>query len=128
MTERTPEMPSSFKNFMPTKILNQTPNPRTVRACDFSWFNTRGNTIIKTDYNKCQGNIDTHMYPWGILPEPKNTPFNLKEWGNNCQSNGKCDLFTRFDMYGLNSKCKEISRCSSKNTNSNMYSGYMNPN
>jgi hypothetical protein len=108
MTERSPAMPCPL-NIGGNNSLNVKPNPRTVRASDMTWFNTRGNKIIKTDYNTCNGNIDTHMFPWGILPEHTNIPFNLKAWGDN-SNNGKCDLFKRFDMYGLSSTC--TNKCS----------------
>lgn len=96
MTERSPAVPFQLDMYQNNIYTN--PNPRTVRGSDMTWFNTRGNNIIKTDYNSEK--IESHMYPWGEIPEPKHTPFNLQGWGKN----GKCDLFTRFDLYGVKTK------------------------
>ena len=110
MTERSPAIPLSL-NIEKNNKYNINPNPRTVRGSDITWFNTSGNKIIKTEYNKCTGNINSHMYPWGVPSDPKNIPFNLKNWeNNNNNNNSKCDLFTRFDMYGLAPTC--INKCS----------------
>ena len=78
MTERAPLMPESFQS-VPANP-NVMPNPRTVRATDMTWFNTSGSNIIKTDYNKCTGNITKHQYPWGRMTDLKNIPFNLRPW------------------------------------------------
>ena len=119
MTERSPAIPCPL-NIGGDNSSNVKLNPRTVRASDMTWFNTSGNQIIKTDYNTCNGNINTHMYPWGILPEPKNIPYNLRAWGDNSNNNGKCDLFKRFDMYGLSSTC--VNKCNRAG------GSYVNPN
>jgi len=109
MTERVPIMPASFSSTTGTSNLQ--PNPRTVRATDMTWFNTCGSKIIKTDYNKCTGDIRTHQFPWGRMDDIKNVPFNLEPWGGQ----GKCDLFQRFDLYGVSSKCRcELNRCGCK--------------
>ena len=127
MTERVPSMPSPFLKL--TKNINIAPNPRTVRASDMTWFNTCGSKIIKTDYNTCSGDIDNHMYPWGIMASPRNVPFNLKPWGGQ----GKCDMFQRFDLYGVSSKCGcELNKCGCSDPRKNIcpLSGgaYVNPN
>lgn len=127
MTERVPLMPSSFQKLSNNKEV--LPNPRTVRATDMTWFNTSGNNIIKTDYNKCTGEITKHQYPWGNMTELNNIPFNLRPWGGE----GQCNLFQRFDLYGLSSKCKcELNRCGCNDPKKNrcpLYGGsYENPN
>lgn len=113
MTERSPSMPAPFQGTPPDKSIE--PNPRTVRGGDMSWFNTRGDKIIKTNYNTCTGNLSTHMYPWGVVVDPQNIPFNLKPWGGQ----GQCNMFQRFELYGASSKCQN--RCGSSG-------GYVNPN
>lgn len=127
MTERAPLMPASFQ--CNKKNPDVMPNPRTVRATDMTWFNTCGSKIIKTDYNKCTGNITTHQYPWGKMNDIKNIPFNLRPWGGK----GQCNLFQRFDMYGLASKCGcELNRCGCSDPRKErcpLYGGsYVNPN
>ena len=127
MTERAPMMPAPFQSTPSSG--NVMPNPRTVRATDMTWFNTSGANIIKTDYNKCTGNIESHQFPWGKLDDPKNTPFNLRPWGGK----GQCDLFQRFDLYGVSSKCScELNRCGCSDPNKNrcpLFGGsYVNPN
>lgn len=114
MTERTPFIPEPLD--MGTNNQNRNnqkvkPNPRTVRATDFTWFNTCGSNIIKTDYNKCTGDIKKHQFPWGQIEESQNVPFNLEPWGEK-KNSGKCDMFSRFDLYGLSSKCScNFNRC-----------------
>lgn len=127
MTERSPLMPASFQSS--PENLNIMPNPRTVRATDMTWFNTCGSNIIKTDYNKCTGDIKKHQYPWGKITDIKNIPFNLRPWGGQ----GQCSLFQRFDLYGLASKCScELNRCGCNDPIKNrcpLYGGsYVNPN
>ena len=126
MTSRIPNMPSPFTGVSSNNKVH--PNPRTVRASDFTWFNTCGANIIKTDYNTCSGSIKTHMFPWGILPQAKNTPFNLTGG-----KPGQCDLFKRFDLYGVSDKCdKQLNRCKKtylKDEGCSLFSGsYINPN
>ena len=72
MTTQVPDMPAPFHCIDSRPV---EPNPRTVRGTDFTWFNTCGANIIKTDYNTCSGDIKKHMNPWGILTQPKNIPF-----------------------------------------------------
>ena len=137
MTERIPEIPYTLENVnqnvnknLEQHLNKQNPNPRTVRATDMTWFNTSGTQLIKTDYNKCSNKIESHMYPWGILSEPRHNPFNLQEWGTNNPDNQKCNLFTRFDLYGLHTRSDTgLNRCGYSNAefpynNSN----YVNPN
>ena len=105
MTERSPSMPAPFQG---TNYGNSTePNPRTVRGCDMTWFNTRGDKIIKSNYSNCSGNLETHMYPWGVVANPQNVPFNLKS----LDGKGECNMLQRFDL-----------------SNSNVKKGYKNPN
>ena len=48
MSVQTPNMPAPFIQVAPN---NTTPNPRTVRGSDLTWFNTSGASIIKSDFN-----------------------------------------------------------------------------
>jgi len=126
MTTRTPNMPSPFMGIPSNTQIR--PNPRTVRASDFTWFNTCGANIIKTNYNTCSGSIKTHMFPWGIIPPTRNIPFNLKGG-----KPGQCDLFKRFDLYGVTHKCDhQLNRCKRtypKDQKCHLFSGtYRNPN
>ena len=84
MSFQVPNMPAPFLSCK-SKI---TPNPRTTRGGDLTWFNTSGSTIIKSDYNTCTFQESNHLYPWGYVTEPVNRPFDLQ--GNNC------NLFHRF--------------------------------
>ena len=127
MTERVPLMPSSFQKLSNDKEV--LPNPRTVRATDMTWFNTSGNNIIKTDYNKCTGDIKKHQYPWGNMTKLNNIHFNLRPWGGE----GQCNLFQNFNMSKLSSKCNcELNRCGCNDPKKNrcpLYGGtYENPN
>lgn len=131
MTARVPDMPAPFTTINPRNIVK--PNPRTVRASDFTWYNTSGINIIKTDYNTCSNEISQNMYPWGLTSEPHNKPFNLEPWGGQSQGNGQCNLFQRFDLYGLASKCScELNRCGCSDPRKSrcaLYGGnYVNPN
>ena len=112
MTERLPSMPAYFNNIKSNKKIQ--PNPRTVRGGDMTWFNTCGSKIIKTNYNTCSGDIKNHMFPWGIMTDKINTPFQLEHVGNK----GNCDMFQRFDLYGLN---PELNRCNTGPRNSISY-------
>ena len=113
MTQRVPSMPASFEGTPPDNLIE--PNPRTIRGSDMSWFNTRGDKIIKTNYNTYNGNLSTHMYPWGVVVDPKNIPFNLKPWGGE----GQCNMFQQFELYDSSSKYQN--RCDTSNK-------YVNPN
>jgi len=131
MTERAPMMPAPFHGIPSSAAV--LPNPRTVRATDMTWFNTCGEKIIKTDYNKCTGDIRSHEYPWGRTADPRNVPFNLRPWGGNTVGSGQCSLFQRFNTYGLASKCGcALNRCGCSDPRRDrcpLYGGsYVNPN
>lgn len=79
-------MYAPVQNF-PTKILD---NPRTIRATDFTWFNTRGGEIIQSDYNKCNQMVTrqsvsyvpskpSHTVPYNCLPRYLWYPNSFKE-------------------------------------------------
>ena len=99
MTERTPDMPAPFDGS--NQKTSVKPNPRTVRGSDLTWFNTSGANIIRTNYDTCTGDISKIRYPWGLTREPHNRSFNLEPW----DGQGYCNLFQRFDLYGLTSRC-----------------------
>ena len=99
MTERSPMMPAPFNSNQNKHIQNAQnvlPNPRTVRASDMTWFNTSGANIIKTDYNKCTGDIKKHQFPWGKTTDMQNAPFNLQAWGGQTQGQGQCHIGSQF--------------------------------
>lgn len=101
MTERVPLMPSPFK-YIPCKK-KVLPDPRTVRACDLTWFNTCGDNLVYSNYNTCDSKKVKTLYPFGRLNDPIQKPFNLI--GNN-----SCDLFKNFRFKNkgcdkLNSNC-----------------------
>jgi hypothetical protein len=101
MTYQAPLQPAPFRALHPQQVAM--PNPRTVRAEDLSWFNTRGGEIIQTNYNTCTGQMNAQRYPWNRAPCPKNFPF----W--------TCPI-PRFDLYGLAGTCPcELNRCGCSN-------------
>ena len=89
MSERLPEEPGLFKS----NVSSSNINPRTTRGSDFTWFNTSGTNIIKTDYNNCTGDIKKHEFPWGIPSTIQNKPFQLQSFG---EKDNTCNLFTKF--------------------------------
>ena len=107
MTERLPEYTSQFKNdFDSLKVSD----PRTTRGCDFTWFNTSGENIIKTNYNNCNGSIDKHNYPWGKTKNISHTSFQLL---NNKNKKG-CDFLQSLSLPStipVNYKCV-VQNCS----------------
>jgi hypothetical protein len=97
MTSQIPAQPAPFAPIHPLKVT--TPNPRTVRAQDLTWFNTRAGEIIRTNYDTCTGQMSGNKSPWNRPPVPPNQPF----W--------TCP-YPRFDMYGLAATCPcELNRC-----------------
>lgn len=96
MTSQVPYEPAPFS---PVSERNNQPDPRTVRATDLTWYNTRGGNIVTTSFNKCNGKTTSSTMPWNRPPVPENQPF----W--------TCP-FPRFDLYGLAKDCPcELNRC-----------------
>lgn len=129
MTERVPDMPAPF--YGSNQRTNVRPNPRTVRGCDLTWFNTSGPSIVQTNYNTCNGNMLQVRKPWGLPREPKNIPFNLEPWGGKGGCKEGCNLFQRFNLYGITSQC-DVGRCGCSNPRTDrcpLFGGaYVNPN
>jgi hypothetical protein len=118
MTSQAPDQPAPFAPLKANKV--QLPNPRTVRAQDLTWYNTRAGNIIKTSYNKCNGKVENHYSPWNRPPVPPNDVI----W--------PCDV-PLFDLYGVGNECPcELNRCRPSNCNQKrcpIYGGsYVNPN
>lgn len=119
MTSQVPSQPAPFAPLKPSQVV--LPNPRTVRAQDLTWFNTRAGEIIKTDYNSCNRTIGNSISSWNRPPVPPNQPF----W--------TCP-YPRFDLYGLASTCPcELNRCKCskchQKTRCALYGGsYVDPN
>lgn len=119
MTSQAPQQPAPFAPLHPSAVGK--PNPRTVRAQDLTWYNSRAGNIVKTSYNKCSGKIISDNYPWNRPPVPKNQPF----W--------TCPI-PRFDLYGLAPTCPcELNRCKCSSCRQKhrcaLYGGsYTNPN
>jgi hypothetical protein len=119
MTSQIPSQPSPFSPLQPSKVV--LPNPRTVRAQDLTWFNTRGGEIFKTTYNKCTGKISTSNSPWGRPPVPPHQPF----W--------TCP-YPHFDLYGVAETCPCLlnrggcSKCYQRERCALFGGSYVNPN
>lgn len=97
MTSQIPAQPAPFAPL--PGAWNVMPNPRTVRAQDITWFNTRGGQIIKTSYNKCNSQMSTQAQNWNRPVVLQNRPF----WTQPVPT---------FDLYGLSSSCEqELNRC-----------------
>tara|TARA_Y100001958_G_C20994074_1_gene380489 strand:+ start:78 stop:434 length:357 start_codon:yes stop_codon:yes gene_type:complete len=88
--ERTPAMPGLFVTTEKTKY--SSPNPRTVRASDLTWFNSRGTNIIRSTYDTCTSNLDRKNYKWGALSRSKHRNVSLHPSGGK----GQCNLFHSF--------------------------------
>lgn len=96
MTSIIPEQPAPFAPLPRANV--QIPNPRTVRADDFTWYNSRAGDIIKTSYNKCTDTITSKKYPWNRIPSLPNEPW-------------PCQV-PRFSLYGLVGTCPcQLNRC-----------------
>lgn len=112
MTERLPENVSLFKNDFNKKKVS---DPRTTRGCDFTWFNTSGESIVKTDYNNCTGDITKHNLPWGKMNEVSHTSFELYPW--NKETKKGCDFLQSLSLPStipVNYKCV-VQNCSCNN-------------
>ena len=102
MTSQLPDQPANFAPL--PRSSNVLPNPRTVRAQDLSWYNTRGGYIVNTKYDKCTGNVSHKKYQWNLLPPLPKTPFtsftpvsNFDLFGVHCPQNKACpNSYKRF--------------------------------
>jgi hypothetical protein len=90
------DQPADFTP-IPPNSQNIYPNPRTVRAQDLSWFNSRGGFIVKTSYDKCNQQIKQTKSEWNRLPPLPKTPFtafvpvsNYDLYGVHCKQQNKC--------------------------------------
>ena len=118
MTSLTPDEPAPFAPV--PNYLQSAPNPRTVRADDLTWYNSRGGYIYKSSFDRCTGESRTTKDPYNRLVNPPNEPF-LK------------GVVPRFDLYGIAKKtCQcELDRCCQNNKHSTcaLYGGmYADPN
>jgi len=116
--ERLPTIPGVF---VTTEKNTIAPNPRTTRASDFTWFNSCGANIIRSNYNTCTSQLDKKNYRWGLLRKAKHRNVGLLPTGGK----GQCNLFHNFTSTKKGCPCGTYANCGGKKSHKELY---VNPN